>query len=356
MISSIIRAAVLTALIHSIYSVDIKGFCHNESHDCPCGSSGTTVNVKVDGCSYVRRFEFRCRPCDGDSYDKVCPNYAHCQTCAPGLKGCETCPPGKYGVWCTLDCRCQNGGVCDKDTGNCRCLPGFSGALCEIRDGCPPPAHPQGVIATMAPPNLPKIIHYNCPTGFKRIGAGTINCQNDGSWNGVPPYCERQVPCSPLPDVARSVAQVHGAATSAREIQYNGTTVTYSCADGYEVIGAKSLECTHEGTWTASPPSCLKVSETEVTCSTKANEILSDDSDTAVRVHCPPGCGLVPGSVIGSYQYHVLSSICRAAVHAGRVNNAGGAVHVRAAGAYADFVSSTAHGVSSWWCVQRAGT
>ncbi|KAL1428867.1 hypothetical protein MTO96_016623 [Rhipicephalus appendiculatus] len=61
----------------------------------------------------------------------------------------------------------------------------------------------------------------------------------------------------------------------------------------------------------------------------------------------PPGCGLVPGSVIGSYQYHVLSSICRAAVHAGRVNNAGGAVHLRAAGAYADFVSSTAHGVSS---------
>ncbi|XP_054918705.1 clotting factor C-like [Dermacentor andersoni] len=199
----------------------------------------------------------------------------------------------------------------------------------------------------MAPANLPKIIHYNCPTGFKRIGAGTINCQNDGSWNGAPPYCERQVPCPPLPDVARSVAQVHGAATSVREIQYNGTTVTYSCADGYEIVGAKSLECTQVGVWSEPPPSCLKVSETEVTCSTKANEILSDDSDTAVRVHCPPGCGLVSGSVVGSYQYHVLSSLCRAAVHAGRLNNAGGAVHVRATGAYADFVSSTAHGVSA---------
>ncbi|KAH6946609.1 hypothetical protein HPB50_014200 [Hyalomma asiaticum] len=65
------------------------------------------------------------------------------------------------------------------------------------------------------------------------------------------------------------------------------------------------------------------------------------------RVHCPPGCGLVSGSVIGSYQYHVLSSLCRAAVHAGRLNNAGGTVHVRATGAYADFASSTAHGVSS---------
>lgn len=347
MIPSLICAVVFSALVAITYSVDIKGFCHNESHDCPCGSNGTTVNVKVDGCSYVRRLEFRCRPCDRDSYKKVCPNYSHCQTCAEGLNACETCPPGKYGVWCTSVCNCQNGGVCDKDTGQCRCLPGFSGALCEIRDGCTPPAHQQGVLATMAPANLPKIIHYNCPTGFKRIGAGTINCQNDGSWNGAPPYCERQVPCPPLPDVARSVAQVHGAATSVREIQYNGTTVTYSCADGYEIVGAKSLECTQEGVWSAPPPFCLKVSETEVTCSTKANEILSDDSDTAVRVHCPPGCGLVSGSVIGAYQYHVLSSLCRAAVHAGRLNNAGGAVHVRATGAYADFVSSTAHGVSS---------
>lgn len=347
MILSVVCIGVLAALVPSIHSVDIKGFCKNESHDCPCGSTGTTVNVRVDGCSYVRRLEFRCRPCDSESYNKICPNFANCQTCANGLRACETCPPGRYGVWCTSVCTCQNGGICDKDTGHCRCLPGFSGSLCEIRDGCTPPAHPQGVSATMAPANLPKIIHYNCPTGFKRVGPGTLNCQNDGSWNGVPPYCERQVPCPPLPDVARSVAQVSGSPSSPREIQYNGTTVTYSCADGYEIVGAKSLQCTQQGAWSAPPPSCLKVSEMEVVCSTKANEILGDDSDTAVRVHCPPGCGLVSGSVIGSYQYHVLSSVCRAAVHAGRLNNAGGTVHLRATGAYADFAASTSHGVSS---------
>ncbi|KAH7983655.1 hypothetical protein HPB52_013356 [Rhipicephalus sanguineus] len=97
----------------------------------------------------------------------------------------------------------------------------------------------------MAPPNLPMIIHYNCPTGFKRIGAGTINCLNDGSWNGVHPIV-RQVPVPPLTRRGWSVVQVHGTATSVRQIQYNGTTVTYSCADGYEVVGAKTLECTHE--------------------------------------------------------------------------------------------------------------
>lgn len=31
-----------------------------------------------------------------------------------------------------LEMRCFNGGVCDDDTGLCRCLSGFSGANCEI--------------------------------------------------------------------------------------------------------------------------------------------------------------------------------------------------------------------------------
>lgn len=345
MVPTVVCILVTLAAFPAAHTVNIKGFCHNESHDCPCGKTGTTVNVKVDGCSYVRRFEFRCRPCDSHTYDKVCPNYANCQTCASGLEGCETCPVGTFGRWCTSVCRCQNGGNCDKDTGLCRCLPGFTGSLCELRDGCHPPVHPEGVVATMAPAYLPKIIHYQCPNGFKLVGVGTINCQNDGSWNGVPPYCEKQVPCPPLREVTRGIAQVQNSQSTVRDIQYNGTKVTYTCAEGYEVVGAKSLDCTQQGTWSAPAPSCLKVSESRVTCSTKAEEVVADD--TPVRVHCPPGCGLVAGSVIGSYQYHVLSSLCRAAVHAGRLNNAGGAVHVQATGTYADFVSSVAHGVSS---------
>lgn len=329
-------------------TIDIKGFCHNESHDCECGSSGEMVNVRVSGCSYVKRFEFRCRPCEGHKRENTCPNYALCKTCAQGLEGCETCPWGKYGRWCTSTCSCQNGANCDKDTGECRCLPGFSGTYCELRDGCEPPAHPEGIlVVTMVPAHLPKIIHYNCPAGFKRIGAGTINCQNDGSWNGIPPYCERQVPCAPLPDVPRSLPQVHTSGAGVRDIHHNGTIVNYACASGYELVGAKSLECRQDGTWSADVPLCLHVSEREVTCSTKANQILDEYMDTPVRVRCPPGCGLVPGPVVGTHQYHMVSALCRSAVHAGRVNNAGGAVHLQAAGAYADFLPSTAHGVSS---------
>ena len=30
-----------------------------------------------------------------------------------------------------MACQCQNGATCDRFTGNCSCLPGFTGRTCE---------------------------------------------------------------------------------------------------------------------------------------------------------------------------------------------------------------------------------
>lgn len=37
------------------------------------------------------------------------------------------CPEGFHGPNCSQECRCHNGGLCDRFTGQCRCTPGYTG-------------------------------------------------------------------------------------------------------------------------------------------------------------------------------------------------------------------------------------
>lgn len=43
------------------------------------------------------------------------------------------CAEGKYGTECERDCNCQGHAYpgCDIDTGNCTCLPGWTGSDCN---------------------------------------------------------------------------------------------------------------------------------------------------------------------------------------------------------------------------------
>jgi len=45
------------------------------------------------------------------------------------------CEKGKYGANCDQTCQCVNDADCDVVTGQCRCRPGWIGALCE--HACP---------------------------------------------------------------------------------------------------------------------------------------------------------------------------------------------------------------------------
>lgn len=47
----------------------------------------------------------------------------------------DLCPIGKHGTACKSECRCQNGGSCDPETGYCFCKDGWTGAVCANR--CP---------------------------------------------------------------------------------------------------------------------------------------------------------------------------------------------------------------------------
>ena len=41
------------------------------------------------------------------------------------------CPPNRYGFQCLLQCRCENGALCDPMDGSCKCKEGFRGTVCD---------------------------------------------------------------------------------------------------------------------------------------------------------------------------------------------------------------------------------
>eukprot|EP00057_Strongylocentrotus_purpuratus_P013690 XP_011668164.1 PREDICTED: scavenger receptor class F member 1-like [Strongylocentrotus purpuratus] len=43
----------------------------------------------------------------------------------------RTCPSGWYGQECSYHCDCGHGGSCDPVSGECACLPGYTGTICQ---------------------------------------------------------------------------------------------------------------------------------------------------------------------------------------------------------------------------------
>ncbi|XP_070546649.1 multiple epidermal growth factor-like domains protein 11 [Ptychodera flava] len=141
----------------------------------------------------------------------VCNRDGTCE-CMAGWRGryCdEPCPEGFWGAGCrnpctchigescdpvrgTCDCRCENGGVCERD-GMCECMAGWRGRYCD--EPCPEGFWGAGCTQQCICPNLlvcddiTGICKCQCQNG------GTCNqdgiCECTGGWRGR--YCD--VPC-----------------------------------------------------------------------------------------------------------------------------------------------------------------
>uniref|UniRef100_A0A0G4HYR7 LCCL domain-containing protein n=1 Tax=Chromera velia CCMP2878 TaxID=1169474 RepID=A0A0G4HYR7_9ALVE len=66
-----------------------------------------------------------------------------------------------------------------------------------------------------------------------------------------------------------------------------------------------------------------------------------------VRVHCPAECQTSDAKVFGEMKYSPKSSICKAAIHAGKLSPSGGAVNVVLGGRFDRFIGSVSNGVES---------
>ena len=97
---------------------------------------------------------------------------------------------------------------------------------------------------------------YSCDNGYRLSGQSMTICQADGTWSGSEPTC-KIVDCGQLDDIT------NGQITQQIHTTYDSVT-SYSCDNGYVLIGPNRRTCQADGTWSGSEPSCW----TQPTCET----------------------------------------------------------------------------------------
>uniref|UniRef100_A0A7N6BY56 LCCL domain-containing protein n=1 Tax=Anabas testudineus TaxID=64144 RepID=A0A7N6BY56_ANATE len=99
---------------------------------------------------------------------------------------------------------------------------------------------------------------------------------------------------------------------------------------------------------------CLLVSAQLVTCDTKLRDQCK--GTPCNRYECPAGCLDATGKVVGTVYYEMQSSICRAGLHAGVIDNDGGWMDVTRQGRKEFFIKSNKNGVPSLGKYQSANS
>ncbi|KAM9482681.1 beta-2-glycoprotein 1-like [Clarias gariepinus] len=94
-------------------------------------------------------------------------------------------------------------------------------------------------------------VTLSCKQGYSSQGGSRkIICKKDGEWT------ERGLKCSlkrcPVPELPQD------GKADFNQIVYRGV-ITYSCNDGYVLVGANSSECLHTGQWSEPTPQCKPV-------------------------------------------------------------------------------------------------
>ena len=94
-------------------------------------------------------------------------------------------------------------------------------------------------------------ITYSCNVGYDLLGASSLTCLSNGSWNGSVPSCV-------IVSCENPGTPSNGAITEGASFSF-GSTLSYSCNTGYNLTGAGALTCLSNGSWDAAVPSCLPV-------------------------------------------------------------------------------------------------
>ncbi|CAH1773668.1 unnamed protein product [Owenia fusiformis] len=93
-------------------------------------------------------------------------------------------------------------------------------------------------------------IEYECEEGFYLVGNAIRNCNNDKTWSGNVPKCQR-VSCDP-PERIR-----HGEIIGTDYLFED--VIEYKCQHGFEVAGLAKRKCLSDGGWEGTTPSCKRM-------------------------------------------------------------------------------------------------
>ncbi|CAH1252782.1 CSMD3 [Branchiostoma lanceolatum] len=108
-----------------------------------------------------------------------------------------------------------------------------------------------GAMSPLGPHTFPATVAFTCNTGYTRNGAADTTCQADGSWNNPVPTCD-PVQCPVLR------APMNGTVTPPGARNYNDVG-TFACDVGFERVGATSATCQANGQWSNPVPMCRPV-------------------------------------------------------------------------------------------------
>ena len=100
--------------------------------------------------------------------------------------------------------------------------------------------------------NIGQRVQYQCDVGYELSintlnPLGIISCQNTGQWEASLPQCDL-VTCSQPVQILNGEFEAEG-------LVY-GSNLTYSCDEGYEMIGEAVLTCGSDGLWLGEVPTC----------------------------------------------------------------------------------------------------
>ncbi|KAK4823971.1 hypothetical protein QYF61_008357 [Mycteria americana] len=96
-----------------------------------------------------------------------------------------------------------------------------------------------------------KTVSYQCNPGYlmEPASSSTMRCIKDSTWNQSKPIC-KAITCGPPPPVL--YGKVEGS-------DYRwGASVSYSCAEGYQLSNTAILSCEGRGIWRGDIPQCLR--------------------------------------------------------------------------------------------------
>ncbi|KAL4232596.1 hypothetical protein ACF0H5_007286 [Mactra antiquata] len=158
---------------------------------------------------------------------------------------------------------------------------------CIIKD-CGSLTDPEfGQVLTVFGTTYGEVAEYTCIMGYQINGVSTRTCLDTGLWGASEPTCVI-LDCGPVANISNG------------DISYStgtiyGSTVTYSCVDGYEVSGVGTRVCQATGDWSDNQPSCAILDCDEATAI--SNGVARTPSGSQVGdvaiYECNSGYGLV---------------------------------------------------------------
>ncbi|NWR79181.1 CR1 protein, partial [Centropus unirufus] len=169
-----------------------------------------------------------------------------------------------------------------------------------IEKSCPPPEIENGNFESATDLLFGATVTYTCNTGYRLVGASSAQCVvtgNEVSWDNIP-YCTI-IPCSPPPAIENGQYF-----DSNRDFVF-ASSVTYSCNQGFSLIGDAIIHCTThdnlEGVWSGPPPECkiVRCEDPEVKNAKRLSGFGTQHTyKNSVSFECKPGYLMKGDSIV----------------------------------------------------------